>query len=190
MRNRVLFGETAAISSPLDTLFAALCLNEEGRPFRGARRQRQGCSRPHKLPIGGVAIHPYNNHASGTIFTRSYSRESHAPAYVPRVHRLIDRAARLGRIPRGRKVFITEFGFQSNPPDATYGLGLRRHATALNEADRLYFADREWRRYRSSSSMTCPRPCASERRTTSTPPASPSATERISPRGMRSGCRS
>jgi hypothetical protein len=142
MRNRVLFGETAAISSPLDTLFAALCLNREGRPFRGARRQRQGCSRPHKLPIGGIAIHPYNNHASGTVFTRSYSRESHAPAYVPRVHRLIDRAARLGRIPRGRKVFITEFGFQSNPPDSTYGLGLRRHATAINEADRLYFADR------------------------------------------------
>ena len=142
MRNRVLFGETAAISSPLDTLFAALCLNPEGRPFRAAQRRRQGCDRPRKLPIGGVAIHPYNNHASGTVFTRSYSRDSHAAAYVPRVHRLLDRAARLGRIPRGRKVFLTEFGFQSNPPDGTYGLGLRRHAAALNEADRLYFADR------------------------------------------------
>ena len=142
MRDRVLFGETAAISSPMDTLFAALCLNEEGRPFRGARRARQGCSRPYKLPIGGVAIHPYNNHASGTVFTRSYSLDSHPAAYVPRVHRLIDRAARLGRIPRGRKVFLTEFGFQTNPPDSTYGLGLRRHATAVNEADRLYFADR------------------------------------------------
>lgn len=142
MRNRVLFGETAAISSPLDTLFAALCLDEEGRPFRGARRRRQGCTRPRRLPIGGVAIHPYNNHASGTVFTRSFSSDSHAAAYVPRVHRLIDRAARLGRIPRGRRVFLTEFGFQSNPPDGTYGLGLRRHAAAINEADRLYFGDR------------------------------------------------
>ena len=61
---------------------------------------------------------------------------------MPRVHRLIDRAARLGRIPRGRRVFLTEFGFQSNPPDGTYGLGLRRHAAAINEADRLYFGDR------------------------------------------------
>jgi hypothetical protein len=142
MRNRVLFGETAAISSPLDTLYAALCLNQEGRPFRGAQRRRQGCVRPRKLPIGGIAIHPYNNHATGSVFTRSFSGDSHPAAYVPRVHRLIDRAARLGRIPRGRRVFLTEFGFQTNPPDRTYGLGLRRHAAALNEADRLYFADR------------------------------------------------
>ena len=142
MRNRVLFGETAAISSPLDTLFAALCLDQDGRPFRGAQRRRQGCSRPHKLPIGGLAIHPYNNHASGTVFTRSYSSDSHAAAYVPRVHRLLARAARMGRIPRGRKVFLTEFGFQSNPPDRTYGLPLRRHAAAINEADRLYYGDR------------------------------------------------
>lgn len=142
MRDRVLFGETAAISSPLDTLFAALCLDENGRPFRAARRRRQGCNRPRKLPIGGVAIHPYNNHASGTVFTRSYTVDSHAVAYVPRVHRLIDRAARLGRIPRGRRVFLTEFGFQSNPPDRTYGLSLTRQATAINEADRLYFGDR------------------------------------------------
>lgn len=141
MRNRVLFGETAAISSPLDTLFAALCLDPEGRPFRAAQRRRQGCNRPRKLPIGGVAIHPYNNHATGSVFSRSFTRDSHAVAYVPRVHRLIDRAARLGRIPRGRRVFLTEFGFQSNPPDGTYGLGLWRHAAALNEADRLYFAD-------------------------------------------------
>ena len=142
MRNRVLFGETAAISSPMDTLFGALCLNQEGRPFRGAQRRRQGCVRPRKLPIGGIAIHPYNNHATGSVFTRSFSGDSHAAAYVPRVHRLIDRAARLGRIPRGRRVFLTEFGFQTDPPDRTYGLGLRRHAAALNEADRLYFADR------------------------------------------------
>ena len=142
MRNRVLFGETAAISSPLDTLFAALCLNPEGRPFRAAQRRRQGCDRPRKLPIGGVAIHPYNNHASGSVFTPSFSRDSHAAAHVPRVHRLIDRAARLGRIPRGRKVFLTEFGFQTNPPDRTYGLRLARHAAAINEADRLYFGDR------------------------------------------------
>ena len=141
MRNRVLFGETAAISSPIDTLYGALCLDPDGRPFRGRLRRAQGCSRPRTLPIGGIAIHPYNNHAAGTVFTRSYSRDSHAAAYVHRIHRLLDRAARLGRIPRGRKIFLTEFGFQTNPPDGTYGLGLRRHAAAINEADRLYYGD-------------------------------------------------
>ena len=52
-RNKVLFGETAAISSPLDTLYAALCLNEQGRPFTGslqaagrAARGRASCRSP------------------------------------------------------------------------------------------------------------------------------------------------
>ena len=35
-RNRVLFGETAAIASPLPMLRAALCLDPRGRPFRAA----------------------------------------------------------------------------------------------------------------------------------------------------------
>jgi len=101
----------------------------------------QGCVRPRPLPIGGVAIHPYNDHASGTVFTRSFSPDSLSAAYVPRVHRMMDRAVRLGRIPRGRGVYVTEFGFQTNPPDRRYGLSLDRHAAAINEADRLYYAD-------------------------------------------------
>ena len=140
-RGDVLFGETAAISSPIDTLYAALCLDPNGRPFRGRERRLQGCVRPLKLPIGGFAVHPYNNHASGTPFSRSYSKDSLAPAYLSRLHRVIARAERHGRIPRGRGIYLTEFGFQTNPPDGLFGLSLQRHAAALNQAERLYFGD-------------------------------------------------
>jgi hypothetical protein len=140
-RNNVLFGETAAISSPMDTLYTALCMDPGGRPFKGRTRRIQGCSRPRKLPIGGIAVHPYNNHASGTPFSRSSSKDSLAPAYVSRLHRLMKRAERLGRIPKRRGIYITEFGFQTNPPDGNFGLSLGRHAAALNEAERLYFGD-------------------------------------------------
>ena len=140
-RNNVLFGETAAISSPIDTLYTALCLDPNGRPFKGRTRRLQGCVRPRKLPIGGIAVHPYNNHAGGTPYSRSYSKDSLAPAYVPRLYRLMERAERYGRIPKGRGVFLTEFGFQTNPPDGKFGLGLQRHAAAINQADRLYFGD-------------------------------------------------
>ena len=34
-RDKVLFGETAAISSPMDTLYAALCLDERGQARSG-----------------------------------------------------------------------------------------------------------------------------------------------------------
>jgi hypothetical protein len=146
-RKKVLFGETAAISSPLDTLYAALCLNDEGRPFRGSLRRRQGCSRPRKLPIGGLAVHPYNKGATGSTTQRTGTRDSHPMSYANRLHTVLNRAARYGRIPRGRGVWNTEFGFQSNPPDRKRGLSLARHARQLNEAERLFFGDRRMRSF-------------------------------------------
>ena len=141
-RNKVLFGETAAISSPMDTLYAALCLDEQGRPFKGVMRARHGCVNAKRLPIAGLALHPYNNFAIGSIFTRSFTKDSLPAAYLGRAHKLLDRAARYGRIPRARPIYITEFGFQSSPPDP-FGAALSptRHAAAINEAERLFWGD-------------------------------------------------
>lgn len=142
-RGKVLFGETAAISSPMDTLYAALCLDEEGKPFKGRMRTLQGCGgKVRRLPIAGLALHPYNNFAIGSVFTRSHTKDSLAMGYVSRAHKLLDRAARHGRVPRGRGIYVTEFGFQSSPPNP-FGdaLSLGRQAAAINEADRLFFGD-------------------------------------------------
>jgi hypothetical protein len=145
-RDKVLFGETAAISSPVDTLYAALCLDEDGKPFKGRMRALHGCGKVQRLPIAGLALHPYNNFAIGSVFTRSHTKDSLAMAYVSRAHKLLDRAARLGRIPRGRGIYVTEFGFQSSPPKP-FGdaLSLSRQAAAINESDRLFFGDRRVR---------------------------------------------
>ncbi len=145
-RNKVLFGETAAISSPMDTLYAALCLDEDGSPFKGRMRTLQGCGKVQKLPIAGLALHPYNNYAIGSVFTRSHTKDSLAMGYVSRAHKLLDRAARHARIPGGRGIYVTEFGFQSSPPNP-FGdaLSLSRQAGAINEADRLFFGDKRVR---------------------------------------------
>lgn len=141
MRNKVLFGETAAISSPVDTLRAALCLDPEGLPFRGRMRALQGCKQPRRLPVGGFAHHPYGQFASGGVFKRSNSSDSLTMGYLSRLHDVIDGAARRGRIPRGREIYVTEFGFQSKPPDRFRGLSLGDQARSLNEADRLFYKD-------------------------------------------------
>jgi hypothetical protein len=140
---KVLFGETAAISSPIDTLHAALCLDEDGRPFKGWMRAQHGCGgKVRRLPIAGLAVHPYNNFAIGSVYTRSYTKDSMPMAYVSRAHRLLDRAARYGRIPPRRPIYVTEFGFESSPPNPFGdGLSLSRHAGAINEAEQLFFAD-------------------------------------------------
>ena len=58
-RNRVLFGETAAISAPIPFLRAALCLDSRGNPFRGARARAQGCSgRVKKMHDAGLRPPP------------------------------------------------------------------------------------------------------------------------------------
>jgi hypothetical protein len=145
-RNKVLFGETAAISSPMDTLYAALCLDEQGRPFAGRLRALHGCGKVKRLPIAGLALHPYNNYAIGSVFTRSFTKDSLPMGYVSRAHKLLARAARYGRIPPGRGIYVTEFGFQSSPPNPFGdGLSLARQAAAINEADRLFYGDRRVR---------------------------------------------
>ena len=142
MRDKVLFGETAAISSPMDTLYAALCLDENGRPFRGRMKRLHDCQKPQRLPIGGFAHHPYNSFGKGSVYTRSHTLDSLPLAYISRLGRLMRTAARRGRIPRGRAIYLTEFGFQTNPPDRQRGQSLRAQARSINEADRLFFADR------------------------------------------------
>jgi len=140
MRNRVLFGETAAISSPVATLYSALCLNENGKPYTGALKRLQGCSKPARLPIAGLAIHPYNKDAVGNVFTRSFTKDSMTMAYTSRATRVLRAAEKYKRIPKGRGIYVTEFGFQTNPPDHK-GLSLVNQAKSINEADRLFFAD-------------------------------------------------
>lgn len=141
-RDNVLFGETAAISSPMDTLYAALCLGAKGRPFRGRMKRLHECQKPRRLPIGGIAHHPYNSFAGGSVFTKSRGLASLPMAYISRLGRLMRTAERRGRIPRNRRIYLTEFGFQTNPPDRRRGQSLTAHARSINQADRLFFADR------------------------------------------------
>ena len=141
-RNKVMFGEVAAIASPLPLLRAALCLDPNGRPFTGRLRALHGCSgRVSRLNIGGIAVHPYNQGGYGGPLTPTNRKVALPLAYMPRLHRRMDGAARRGRIARGKGIWVTEFGFQTRPPDPL-GVSPQAQARYINEADRLFFADR------------------------------------------------
>jgi hypothetical protein len=140
-RGRVLFGEVAAISEPLPKLYAALCLDPTGRPFTGAMRGAHDCGRVSKLKIGGWAIHPYNQGGFGPPNRRTSSRTALPQQYLPRLHRLMRQAAARGRVPGGRGIYITEFGYQTNPPDRISSITPKKHARYINESDRLFFGD-------------------------------------------------
>jgi hypothetical protein len=141
-RNRVLFGEVAAISAPIPFLYAALCLDPSGKPFRGRLRALHKCgARPAKLNIGGWAIHPYNQGGLGPPRRRTSSKTALPQQYMPRLHRLMARAAGRGRVPGGRGVYVTEFGYQTRPPDPVSFTSPREQAQYINESDRLFYGD-------------------------------------------------
>jgi hypothetical protein len=144
-RGRVLFGEVAAIGNPLTLLGAALCLDYTGKPLRGALARKHQCRRRGpRLKIGGYAVHPYNSFAIGTPRTKvpRSSKASLTQAYMPRLHRFMRNAQRAGRTPRNRGIYITEFGYQSRPPERLSNVSLRQQAQYVNESDRLFFGDR------------------------------------------------
>ena len=142
-RNRVLFGETAAIASPLPFLRSALCIDARGRPFTGKLRRLQGCTgRVAKLNIAGLALHPYNSAGNGTPQLRTRNKKLIPIAHLPRAHKLLRQAVRRRRIPGGKGIFITEFGYQTNPPDSISNVSLTEHVQYINESDRLFYSDR------------------------------------------------
>jgi hypothetical protein len=139
-KNRVLFGEVAAIGLPLPLLRASLCLDPKtGKKLTGALRVAYKCpARPPKLNIAGFAIHPYNFGAYGNPQSKTTNKQALPGAYLPRLNRLSAAAARAGRIPGGRQIFITEFGYQTRPPDSR-GVSLAQQAQFINESDRLFW---------------------------------------------------
>jgi hypothetical protein len=140
-RGRVLFGEIAAISEPLPKLYAALCLDANGRPFKGRLKKLNSCGRVSKLNIGGWAIHPYNQGGFGPPNRTTTSKTALPQQYLPRLHRLMAKAAARGRVPGGKGVYITEFGYQTNPPDRVSRITPKLHARYINESDRLFYGD-------------------------------------------------
>jgi hypothetical protein len=101
---------------PLTFLREMACLNGSYRAYRGRSARARGCpSRLGRIPARGVAYHPYTPNAGGP--TARVRSDEASIATLGRVARVADRVARRGRLSRRARVWVTEFGFQTNPPD-------------------------------------------------------------------------
>lgn len=101
-----------------------------------------------RLPAGGLAHHPYVKFRNQTPRTRPLDRDDYPIGASPRLFALLDRAGRAGRVRRRLGVYFTELGWQSNPPDELFGVGLALQARYINESERMAYG---WRRVRSTS---------------------------------------
>jgi hypothetical protein len=92
--------------------------------------------------VTGFAHHPYAQGGSRAPTFRGKRATEITIASARRLTRILDRAARRGRIPARLPVHFTEYGVQTDPPDLTLGVPLGRQATYLNQADWIAYRNR------------------------------------------------
>ena len=117
---------------PLEFLREMACVDRRMRPFRGRAARARGCTRYRRLTGLGVAHHPYTPPAGPGV--RPRHRDDVTIGVLPRLVRELDRLGRAGRLPRGMEVWVTEFGFQTDPPDS-FGARLRSVPRFMAESE-------------------------------------------------------
>jgi hypothetical protein len=147
--DQVLLGETAPIAggsrgaTPVSFYRALFCVDSRGRRLRGGAAREVGCSKPRRLPIDGIAHHPYTRGAGDPLYTKQ-SPGQITIAYTSRLKALARQGEATRLVPRGTssRIFFTEFGVSSNPPGKRYSVPLPVQAEWINQADAIAYRDR------------------------------------------------
>jgi hypothetical protein len=125
---------------PLTFLREVACLDSHYRAYRGKSAKARGCpSKLGRIPTSGIAYHPYTPSQGGP---RAHIRSDEASiATLSRISRVADRMARHGRLSKRARTWVTEYGFQTDPPDP--------FQNAIKKVPG-YMDESEWRAFRNS----------------------------------------
>jgi hypothetical protein len=129
--NQVLLGGTAPFGeagrgprhsiAPLHFLRELACIDRRGRPL-----DRPACADFEPLQADGYSHHPYS------FYDRPDAPSLHSDDVtfgdLKRLSRTLDRLHSLGRTTSRLNIFVTEFGYETNPPDAIRGVSLEEQA--------------------------------------------------------------
>lgn len=123
---------------PLEFLREMVCLDRNYRKYRGSAARKRGCRRVGRIPTSGLAYHPYTL-ANGPDVNEG--ADEAAIGQLSRVRRTLDALARRGKLPRRLPIWITEFGYQTRPPDPN-ATRLRRAPALMDLSEWIAFRDR------------------------------------------------
>jgi hypothetical protein len=131
-KDAILVGETSPrgnrhIVAPLAFLRGMLCLN---RSYHRARK----CGR---LDTQGYAHHAYTTR-TGPRFVPP--KDDVTIGVLSRLNGALDKAARAGMIPRGLKIYLTEFGIQTTP-DEISGVSFAKQAAYRSIAEHIAYVN-------------------------------------------------
>jgi hypothetical protein len=158
--DRILIGELAPEGAsaagayqplaPMPFLRELYCVGRRYRPLRGAAAARLGCPRrpsarsfvkanPLLFEPSGFAEHPY-------YFFHPPVYRAPDPQFVPiadlgRLERGLGRALGAWGVRRRLAIYLTEYGYQTNPPDPYQIVTPAEQAAYINEADYIAWRD-------------------------------------------------
>jgi hypothetical protein len=135
----ILMGETAPLGSdaktekspmrPKQFIREVFCIKPDGTPYTGADAKVRDCGDLAKAPLKatGWAHHPYTKNLPPT--ERDPNPDSLTMANIDELGTLLDEmSAKTGAISANMPLYMTEYGFESNPPDPFSGVPLAAQA--------------------------------------------------------------
>jgi hypothetical protein len=149
----ILAGETAPLGSgqrngpspiyPKRFVRELFCIDANGKPYRGARARRRKCSMLKKIKAFDYTAwghHPYTKVLAPT--KRDRNRDSVTIANINELSALLDSvSAKTGRGPKTNLVAMTEFGYETDPPDPFSGISPAKQAEYINYGDYIAYRD-------------------------------------------------
>jgi len=131
----ILLGETAPLGSdaktgkspmrPKQFLREVFCIQPNGEKYTGAAAAARDCGDFSKGPLqaSGYAHHPYTKNLPPT--QRDVNGDSLTMANISELGTLLDEmSAKTNAVAAGLQLFMTEYGFETNPPDPFSGVAL------------------------------------------------------------------
>jgi hypothetical protein len=134
---------------PLLFIRELYCLNKRLRPYRGQAAAKRGCptsaaerahfvaDHPGLFEATGFAHHPYAFDVFPWI--RDQNQDQVTISTLGRLTRTLDRALRRWGVPRRLPIYLTEYGYQTDPPDTVIGVSWRRQAAFINYGDDIAY---------------------------------------------------
>ncbi len=135
---------------PIPFVRALYCLDASNRPLTGAAASQLACpprgrrsafvsANPALFTATGFAHHPYSFFLAPAV---SMSDPNFAPlSDLPRLERVLDAAFRAYGVNRTLDLYLTEYGYETNPPNPFRGVSPRAQSLYLDEADYMAWRD-------------------------------------------------
>jgi hypothetical protein len=121
---------------PLEFLREMACLDRNYRQIRGRAAKKRRCRKVGRFPTTGIAYHPYTPPAGPHT---AEGTDDAAIGQLGRLRATIDALARRGKLPRHLPIWITEFGYQTKPPDPIFGTPIKRAASFMDQSEWIAF---------------------------------------------------